>query len=700
MLETIPNELSTFKYTPELIVNGAKSNLTPALKFPFLIPIYQRLYTWETEHVERLLDDILDAHKGVKSDEYFIGSLVTTVESDATTISLELIDGQQRLTTLWLIASVLVKVKYLTTKKDWINFLTINEKPRLNFSGRDKDIAALEDFVIYLDSDLYGIDDHRWLNNDSMINARKTISSFFNRDEFKKTEKNKNPLQNFSDFLWKKASFVITQLHPNTDKERFFDTMNSRGVQLEKDEILKSHLLTGLSTEALKIYGKVWDLCADIDGYIPGALQVEFGYGLADVSETKIRSIFETINKQPKEDVLDLNDIQAEATLEDIIKPSFLQPKFKQDTKVKSTRYKSPVAFPVFLLHVLSVFIEKYNKKSNEKNNLDKNEEKKTDGFEFPSRISLDDKKLIESFKFLVKSSETLRKCFIECLFECRLLLDNFIIKGQLEEASEHANWEITSRLANSDKSARIKYSGDIWRSITMLQSMMHFSPMNGVQRSTWLTQVFKDIRADSAAGYSLIDKPHLFLQRLKNLDYQYANKLLNGRSVEGILQGHYGSKLGTNVHRYWFYKLEYCLWELWFNRTIEENTVCAKPSVLNKTTSFRMRAVNSIEHVSPQSQKNGSVSAGKLDNFGNLSLISISENSSYSDKDPLEKKSSFVVSYSKGLIQSLKLAHIFSIVGDDVESWNDTAMLEHEKLMLEILNESMIEKSKLKTER
>jgi hypothetical protein len=77
------------------------------------------------------------------------------------------------------------------------------------------------------------------------------------------------------------------------------------------------------------------------------------------------------------------------------------------------------------------------------------------------------------------------------------------------------------------------------------------------------------------------------------------------------------------------------------------------------------------------------------------LSLISISENSSYSDKDPLEKKSSFVVSYSKGLIQSLKLAHIFSKVGDDAESWNDTKMREHEELMLEVLNGSMIEKAK-----
>jgi len=59
-----------------------------------------------------------------------------------------------------------------------------------------------------------------------------------------------------------------------------------------------------------------------------------------------------------------------------------------------------------------------------------------------------------------------------------------------------------------------------------------------------------------------------------------------------------------------------------------------------------------------------------------------------------LEKKSSFVVSYSKGLIQSLKLAHLFNTVGDDVENWNDTTMREHEELMIEVLTLSMVETS------
>jgi len=673
MPELVANELTTFKYTPELIVGSEKNTQTPALTSPFLIPIYQRLYTWETEHVERLLLDLWDAYKSPKSDEYFIGALVTTIESDASLVSLELIDGQQRLTTLWLIASVLVKIKNLRTKERWKQFLTIHEKPRLSFSGRDSDIAALEEFVVSIDSDRDGKDEHNWLSNESMINARKTITLFFNGIE---SDKDKE-LEDFSDYIWKKASFVITQLHPKSDKERFFDTMNSRGIQLEKHEILKSHLLTNLPSKELKAYGKVWDLCADIDGYIPGNLQTKFNFGLTPVGNTQILSVFEVIENQPNDDVLNLNAQQIGATLEDILKPDFLPSKLEKDPAPKVTRYKSPVSFPVFLLHVLRVFAENNSEVQNGE-----------------SGISLDDKKLIETFKLLVISNNALRKGFIECLFECRLLLDNFIIKGQLEESSEHANWEITSRLASSDISTRIKFSGNVWGSITMLQSMMHFSPMNGVQRATWLSQALKGLRAITVNGYSKEDSPNQLLEVFKKIDFQYANNLINGSSIKNILQDHSGSKLGTNVHRYWFYKLEYCLWELWFNQTKDEKSIYSKPTILNKTTSFRMRSVNSIEHVSPQSENNGKVTTEMLDNFGNLALISVSENSSYSDKDPLEKKSSFVVSYSKGLIQSLKLAHLFNTVGDDVENWNDTTMREHEELMIEVLTLSMVETS------
>ena len=145
------DQLTTFKYTPALIVKGNERDQVPALTSPFLIPIYQRLYTWETEHVERLLDDLFEAYK--VQEEYFIGAIVTSVEHNNGTRHFELIDGQQRLTTLWLIASVLVKIESLSNVNDWREFLVLDGKPRLNFSGREADIKALSSFVSCLATD-------------------------------------------------------------------------------------------------------------------------------------------------------------------------------------------------------------------------------------------------------------------------------------------------------------------------------------------------------------------------------------------------------------------------------------------------------------------------------------------------------------------------------------------------------------------
>lgn len=653
------DQLTTYKYTPALIVKGNERDQVPALTSPFLIPIYQRLYTWETEHVERLLDDLFEAYK--VQEEYFIGAIVTSVEYKNGTRNFELIDGQQRLTTLWLIASVLVKKESLNNVNNWRQFLVLDDKPRLNFSGRESDIKALSSFVSNLATDKHGADDHSWLKNEAMMNARKTISRFFNCDRFN-TE---GQLQDFSNYLWSNASFVITQLHPHADKERFFDTMNSRGVQLEKHEILKALMLNGLGSKQLAAYGKAWDLCADIDDYIPGTFQSEFNYGLSPINESQIISaLYDGLQEKSDSEC----EYEHEVTLKDILKSDFLKTTVGTNINSSPLRYKSPVSFPVFLLHVLRIYVEK------QKNNNNTTKLVNDD--------SLDDKKLIQTFELLSKTNFHLRMQFIECLLECRLLLDNFVIKGLLEESHEHANWQITSRLADSKLTSRMKYTGATWESISMLQSMMYFSPMNGVQRASWLTQTLRDLRCNLSPK----EDSQKFLDNLKKQDSKYGSALLKGVSLEAAFLYANNNKLGTKIHRYWFYKLEYCLWELWFTDHLLTKDLCPKPLKLNPNVVYRMRAVNSIEHVSPQSKNNGAISSELLDSFGNLALISVSENSSYSDKDPIEKKSSFSVSYSKGLIQSLKLAHIFSVMGDDVTSWNDSAMAKHGLLMVKIL--------------
>lgn len=83
----------------------------------YVIPLYQRNFAWRQEQIEQLLQDIYEAFKNNNDGHYFIGSLVVLKRSNG---DFEVIDGQQRLTTLSLITKI----------------LGINREPRLFYDSR------------------------------------------------------------------------------------------------------------------------------------------------------------------------------------------------------------------------------------------------------------------------------------------------------------------------------------------------------------------------------------------------------------------------------------------------------------------------------------------------------------------------------------------------------------------------------------
>ena len=672
------HELTANKYSAQRIASGCsdeRAGYIPALDKAFLIPIYQRLYTWEAQHVDCLLQDLWDAYQQQSEAEYFIGAVVVSPTEDG---RLELIDGQQRMTTLWLIASVLVSPESLTP---WQDFMAVGTRQpsvaRLDFSGREQDKKALSGFMRNWRCDCgcaftpTKAECNGWLKNEAMIVARKTITNFFNRLAKSTQPENRMTaaagLQTFSEYIWAKATFVITQLHSETDKNRFFDSMNSRGLQLEKHEILKARLLHKLPEAERLVYAWAWDLCADINGYIKNDLQAALDFGRsAEHIKTHLQ------NKINAESV-DTADSVAEVaqTLEQILSNQGLKTITGGGDEVPK-RYKSLVSFPVFLLHALRVFI---------------GEAELTSGH---VGVSVDHKRLIAEFDKHFPSSVEYKtkplddklqcKAFIHCLLRCRLLMDNFMIKGHVDEGSNAAvRWEIASLLASDQKTkARMKRTGKVWNSITMLQSMMYFS--QDLTRVPWLTETLK-ILYDQ--GAELADAENL-LGALTQQDSRYARAAIRDKSLHEVLgvaapgdADAHASGLGTDTPHYWFYKLEYLLWERWFNA----GDNASRPDILKGSANiFRMRHVTSVEHVSPQSRNAGEIT--QLDSFGNLALLSVGENSTYSDKDPVEKRGAFEASLSRGIIQSLKLADIFSSAGD----WSDTAMEKHEANMMDVL--------------
>ena len=76
----------------------------------YRIPEYQRPYVWENDQVTELLDDIMQARNSNSESQYFLGSMVlskhTKEEGTTKYEEYDLLDGQQRLTTLFLITAV------------------------------------------------------------------------------------------------------------------------------------------------------------------------------------------------------------------------------------------------------------------------------------------------------------------------------------------------------------------------------------------------------------------------------------------------------------------------------------------------------------------------------------------------------------------------------------------------------------------
>src|SRR5699024_10564637 len=100
----------------------------------YSIPLYQRNYTWGEEQIHRLIHDILDEAEKEESKDYFLGNLVVASAHRADE-ALDVIDGQQRLTTLYIL---LLKLSSRPGLKDLIGPI----QP-LTYEAREKATRAL-----------------------------------------------------------------------------------------------------------------------------------------------------------------------------------------------------------------------------------------------------------------------------------------------------------------------------------------------------------------------------------------------------------------------------------------------------------------------------------------------------------------------------------------------------------------------------
>ena len=217
----------------------------------FRIPEYQRPYVWEYDQVTELLDDVMQARNSNPESQYFLGSMVLSknIKEEGPTKydEYDLLDGQQRLTTLFLITAV---VRDLTPKTNASRLKTchetihqmanpddnIPERLRIVFDIRNQ----VKDFINEYVKEEGGTtrEDELKLkiaNQEEDISIRNMSKAVLTIREFFTN----NPIDDFFPYLRSNVLMIYVSADELEDAFRLFTVMNSRGLKLRNSDILK-----------------------------------------------------------------------------------------------------------------------------------------------------------------------------------------------------------------------------------------------------------------------------------------------------------------------------------------------------------------------------------------------------------------------------------------------------------------------------
>ena len=626
---------NTKEYVKTLTVSDLFDNEN---KCNYIIPIYQRNYAWGDDEISSLLQDIKNAcEKNKEQDKnYYIGSLVVYRRDNG---DFEVIDGQQRLTTLTLIMHHLDKLVFRN----------------VSFEHRDESEQALSN-----------------LNSETLPSnfsqALKTIKKVFdewgnNKDEIVK-------------FLLDKVEIIRTEMPEGTDLNHYFEIMNTRGEQLEKHEILKARLMKELPISEQSLFAKIWDACSDMSRYVVMAFDSELREVILGGDWRKARGFFKTILNENSGESENLGE--PENSILKLIDPDVEIEKIEEQSQDKyDGEFTSVIDFPNFLMHVLRIYLERFDKcKYSTKND--------------PCNVPLDEKLLLKSFEGKFEGNPKKVRVFIYTLLVCRYLFDLYVIKSNMIR-TDYENWSLwkivkgesgdyyyknafgiykkNSLDKNDDESLN---DSDPTKKAVMLLSMFHVSNPSRIYKN-WLYAVLRWL-FDNRDNIEQSD----YIKFLEELcDKFYFGNNCQGEDITDIILGKeivFSSKKewndGVLVPNFVFNRLDYQLWQKY----------------KDKYPKFRFAFRSSVEHHYPQhpSEEYGleKLEQAILDNFGNLYLLSQSKNSRLSNLPPEAK----LTYYPNGDYDSLKQALMMEKT-KEFNKWKAEEILEHGKEMLVLLN-------------
>lgn len=232
-------------------------------EFWFIVPQYQRPYVWQEENIQELIDDLYYAFENKQNSEYFLGALVLKRTTEKEFREYEILDGQQRLTTLCMMMAVIrdliKKPQYKYTLSQMIyqeenELLKVPSRNRIKYNTRDKVKDFVKDYIIANGStrkrDLVNYHEDTNISVSNMAKAISTMHTIFD---------NKENLEAFAVFLLNNVLFIYVSTDNTEDAFRLFTILNDRGIPLSNADILKSINIGEISEEDLDEYSKHWE---------------------------------------------------------------------------------------------------------------------------------------------------------------------------------------------------------------------------------------------------------------------------------------------------------------------------------------------------------------------------------------------------------------------------------------------------------
>lgn len=420
----------------------------------YIIPIYQRNYAWGADEIGQLIQDVVDyASVDHKGKDYYIGTLVVSKGKDDE--AFETIDGQQRLTTLSILATAI--------RKNYPHIdLSFFEDANLSYESRERSTRSLQNIFR---GEISANDMEANILSAYKICIKQLTTQLPEHDI---------TIEQFAGYLFDFVKILRVPLPNDIDLNHYFEIMNSRGEQLEKHEILKAQLMAVFNeceqAEAHLLescFDLIWQTCSDMERY------VQYGFSVDQRNEIFHNRTWDMLTVSSFDELVHKLrgkfDTDANSTLKSI--DEILKETSGKSDRVYSSDYpdkfNSVINFQNFLLHVLRVQVMS-----------DQNE------------VKLDDKRLLLIFNPFLKNGPQAKLAFVKefifNLLKCKLLFDKYIIKREFTGNTDRWSLKSLRKYDNSaNNSARYvstfaEENGDPFdsdnRRILMLLSMFNVS--------------------------------------------------------------------------------------------------------------------------------------------------------------------------------------------------------------------------------